>query len=233
MSLGPCKSSQQLEIDVISRITFTVPFNFEPLCVSNAGQLLEVGASGGTGNYAYTWNPSNYLSSPTGDKVICKALGTTIYNVTAIDVACPNNPITQPYTVFIKPRVPHDMLKLDKLEGCQPLNVFFDSNTNPDSVLITYDFGGIKTFQGDSLTITLKDPGTYNFEVRYQPVNVGKYCPDSVQFDAPIVVFPKSNTDIIWSPEVPTSTENLVTFSPISKYGPVTSYSWSFWYGCY
>jgi gliding motility-associated-like protein len=225
ISLGPCNSSQQLDIDVISPITFSLPPTPPESCVDLInGQLLQVGAEGGTGNYGYTWNPSNYLSSPTGSSVICKALGTTIFNVTAYDIACPNYTISLPFTVPIRPSPPHGKLSLEKVEGCEPLCLLYNSNTDRSSVITTYDFGGIRKYQGDSIPLCLP-AGTYNLKIKYEAEG---FCLDSVVFDAPIVVFPKSNSDIIWSPETPSTTDNLVTFSPVAKFGTVASYAWSF-----
>jgi gliding motility-associated-like protein len=225
VSLGPCNSNQQLDIDVISPITFSLVPSPTEACVDLInGQLLQVGAQGGTGNYGYNWNPSNYLSSPTGSSVICKALGTTIFNVTAYDIACPNYTVSQAFTVPIKPGAPHDKLTLEKVEGCEPLCLLYNSNTDRSSVITTYDFGGIRKFQDDSISPCLP-AGTYNLKIKYEAEG---FCLDSVQYDSPIVVFPKSNSDIIWSPEVPSTTDNLVTFSPVAKFGSVISYIWSF-----
>jgi len=39
---------------------------------------------------------------------------------------------------------------------------------------------------------------------------------------------PKAKTDVYWTPDIPTTTDNLVTFNPVPKSGNVISYNWMF-----
>ncbi len=223
VSLGPCVSSRNLELDVLSPIQFTLTPQSRSVCKGDT-VLLEVGAAGGSENYAYDWNPASYLNAPTGSVVTGAMLGTTVFNVSARDIACPNYTITNAFTVLVK-NPPEPDLRLDKSEGCEPLCILFDTRTRGTSTITTFDFGGFNQFQRDSFNYCFEEPGLYNVRVLSTGSNG---CKGIYNLPFPIVVHPKLAPDIQWSPDIPTTTDNLVTFNPISKYGVASSYYWNF-----
>lgn len=221
VSLGPCITTQTTLIGVISPIQFTLTPPDRIICRGDT-TLLSAGASGGTENYYYNWNPSIYLPSPTGGTQVCVPLGTTIYNISAHDNLCPEYTISHSFTVMVnQPPLPD--LRLEKVESCQPLCLFLNSRTQSESSIITYDFGGFSKMQRDSFEYCIDEPGTYNLKIYSKGKNG---CFGQYDYPYPIVVNPKPNAKISWVPEYPTVTDE-VTLSPDSKY-EASQYTWMF-----
>ena len=228
VNLGPCVSTRQLEIQVLSPITFTLPPLSREIC-KNETSLFEVGATGGSEVYAYNWFPSNYLNSPTGNVVTGKVLGTTLFNVTAYDVACPNYTISYPFTVVVdQPPVPD--LRLVKTEACYPEPFEFNTRTNnmKNGGITTFFFGDYEKRQGDSIPNYIFRPGTHILKI----VTVAKFgdrsCADTYEHPAPFVIHPRAEPIITWSPEVPNTTDNIVTFNATSNNSTIKDYNWMF-----
>ena len=223
VSIGPCVTSQKIDIDVLTPIAFTLTPQDRTICRGDSVKLV-VGSTGGSQNYAYVWNPPVFLGSPTGSVQYGYPLGTTIYNLTGYDIACPNYTINHTFTVLVnQPPMPN--LQLDRERGCEPLCLFYNTQTQNESAITTYDFGGTHVMQSDSFSYCLDEPGTYNLKILSKGKNG---CSGVYQYPAPIVVWPKPHSDFSWTPEVVTTSDNNVTFLPTSKYGPVTSINWMF-----
>jgi gliding motility-associated-like protein len=222
ISLGPCVTKQLSEIDVLTPIQFSLtPFN--RIICKNDTVILTGGATGGSQNYAYRWDPPVYLDSPFGNYQKCVPLGTTIYNFIASDIACPNYTISHPFTVKVN-EAPKPDLRLTKTEGCQPLCLFLNSRTKNDAAIITYDFGGNAKFQTDSFTYCLEAPGTYSLKILTKSKSNG--CLGIYSLPYPLVVHPNPNSQVAWSPESPTITDEI-TFDPADKY-QASDYTWFF-----
>ncbi len=221
LSLGPCKSGAASEIVVLTPIEYSLTPKDRTVCKGDT-ILLEVGATGGSENYAYEWNPAVYLPTPVGPKQVAIPLGSVLYNVVAHDIACPNYTIGHAFNVNVLVP-PSPTLNLTQIEGCPPLSLFLNSNTQKDAAITMYDFGNRRIVQRDSFLYTLNDAGTYTLLVH----STGKNgCRGTYQYPAQIIVYPKSETEITWTPEVPT-TRDEVTFHPVSQYEPV-KFTWSF-----
>lgn len=220
VSLGPCVTTGTSDVLVLTPLQFTlVPLDRE-ICRGDA-ILLQGGATGGSENYAYTWNPSVYLSSNNGSVQTGNPLGTTIYNLIVYDIACPNYTIAHSFSVNVK-QPPQPNLKLNKTEGCTPFCMVYDANTDSTAFNTTYDFGGSMQIQNDTaLYHCLTAPGTYSLKIN----TVGKNgCSGSYSYPVPIVVHPKPGTTMVLEPETPTVTD-LITFSSSNNVEPI-SYTW-------
>ncbi|MDP3558226.1 MAG: gliding motility-associated C-terminal domain-containing protein [Bacteroidota bacterium] len=223
VSLGPCITTQKTQIDVLTPLAFTLTPQSRTICRGDSVQLV-AGSTGGSQNYAYVWNPGAFLTSPTGSIQYGHPTGTTIYNLAGYDIACPNYTVFHSFTVQVN-QPPMPDLQLDKAQGCEPLCLFYNSKTQSDAAITTYDFGSGNVMQADSFTYCLTEPGTYNLKI----ISLGKNgCKGTYEFPVPIVVWPKPHSDFNWSPEVITTSNNQVTFNPTSKYGPITSLNWMF-----
>ena len=223
VSLGPCVTTQKIQVDVLTPLAFTLTPQSRTICRGDSIQLV-AGSTGGSQNYAYVWNPGAFLTSPTGSIQYGHPAGTTVYNLAGYDIACPNYTVFHSFTVQVnQPPIPN--LQLDKAQGCEPLCLFYNTKTQKDAAITTYDFGGANIMQGDSFYYCLTQPGTYNLKIN----SLGKNgCRGVYEFPVPIVVFPKPHSDFDWSPQVITTSNNQVTFNPLSKYGPITSLNWMF-----
>jgi gliding motility-associated-like protein len=223
LNLGPCISKAATIVDVLTPMQLTLTPNSRTICYGDSVEFV-LGATGGSQNYAYQWNPAVFIGAPTGSFATGVPLGTTIYQVTGYDIACPQFSITHSFTVQVN-RAPKPDLTLDKNSGCQPLCLFYDAKTKQDAEITTYDFGGVYKMQGDSFRYCLNEPGIYNLKISTKGKNG---CFETFDYGAPINVYPKPGTDVVWEPETPSTTNNQVTFYPNHKYGPVVKYEWMF-----
>jgi gliding motility-associated-like protein len=223
VALGNCITTQKIQIEVLTPLSYTLTPPNQTICKGDSVKLF-VGSTGGSENYAYVWTPGIFLGSPTGSVQYGHPLGTTIYNLAGWDIACPNYTVFYTFTVQVnQPPVPD--LQLEKEQGCQPLCLFYNTKTQNQAAITTYDFGGTNVMQADSFTYCLQEPGTYYLKIE----SLGKNgCRGVFDYPAPIVVFPKPQSDFTWSPDVVTTSDNKVTFDPTYKYGPITSINWMF-----
>jgi gliding motility-associated-like protein len=223
VNLGPCKTSATTKVDVLSPISFTLTPGNKIICAGDSVKLT-MGSTGGSQNYAYVWNPQIYLGSPTGSVQYGKPTGTTIYNVMGYDIACPHYSINTSFTVTVN-NAPLPELKLEKIEGCEPLCLTYNSRTQNDATSVTYDFGRGDLMQGDDFKYCLTEPGTYNLKIQTTGKNG---CRGTYTYPAPIIVNPVPHTSLGHTPEEPTTTQNQVVFEPSAQYGPVVKYLWQF-----
>lgn len=223
VSLGPCVTTQKIDIDVLTPIAFTLTPQDRTICRGDSVKLV-AGSTGGSQNYAYVWTPGVFLGSPTGSVQYGHPLGTTIYNLAGYDIACPNYTVFHTFTVQVN-QPPMVDLQLDKEQGCEPLCLFYNTKTQNTAAITTYDFGGIKIMQADSFNFCLDEPGTYNLRITSLGNNG---CKGTYEHPIPIVVWPKPHSDFNWTPDVVTTSNNQVTFNPMAKYGPITSMNWMF-----
>jgi gliding motility-associated-like protein len=223
VSLGPCNTKAKTDVEVLTPIQFTLTPNSRAICEGDSLHLV-MGSTGGSENYAYQWNPPVFLASPTGSTAIGMPVGTTIYQVTGYDIACPQYSVTHSFTVQVN-HPPKPMLDLEKVSGCQPLCLFYDSKTKQEAAITTYDFGGDLKMQADSFRYCLNEPGTYNLKIYSKGLNG---CFGTYEYPVPIVVYPTPHTSISTDPELPNTASSLVTFYPAHQYGPVISYEWMF-----
>ncbi len=223
VNLGPCKTKASIDIDVLDPIQFTLTPNSRTICLGDTVKLT-MGSAFGSGNYAYVWDPQVYLSSPTGSFQVGVPAGTTIYNVTGFDIACPSYTLGYNFKITVnKPPIPK--LQLDKTQGCEALCQFYNTKTQAESAITTYDFGGDRKMQADSFNYCLDAPGTYTLRIYSKGING---CSGIYQYPEPIIVFPKPHADFSWTPDIVTTTDNIVTFKPSSKYGPIVTTAWQF-----
>jgi gliding motility-associated-like protein len=223
VQLGPCITTQKTQIEVLTPLAYTLTPPNQTICKGDSVKLI-VGSTGGSQNYAYVWTPGVFLGSPTGSVQYGHPLGTTIYNLAGYDIACPNYTVFYTFTVQVN-QPPMPDLQLDKAEGCQPLCLFYNTKTQNQSAVTTFDFGSNHLMQADSFNYCLNEPGTYYLKIS----SVGKNgCKGVYDYPVPIVVYPKAHSDFSWTPDLVTTSDNQVTFYPTHTYGPVTSMNWMF-----
>jgi gliding motility-associated-like protein len=228
VNLGPCVSKREVEIEILSKVTFTLPPRDREICRGDS-TLFQVGASGGTEVYAFDWFPANYLDSPTGSVVIGNVLGTTVFNVTVRDVGCPNNTDSHVFTVLVnQPPIPD--LRLENTEGCDPLRFQFNTHTNniKNGGITTFDFIGVQKIQGDDFAYTFPSAGTYSLRITTVAKINNLTCKADYDYPNPFVVYPRAAPSIQWTPDLPNTTDNVVTFNASSKNAMISYYNWMF-----
>lgn len=230
-ALGPCITTRQVQLDVISAISFSNAPSGYTACKGETKQL-SVGVQGGSENYTIEWYPNTFFEgSPTGSVVTITPMGTTVYNIKVKDMACYTHTISHSFVVQIN-TAPKPSLELDKYEGCAPLCIKLMPNVQKGSAILTYDFGGIRKLQvTDSITeyCGLNEPGIYSMKVTSKNTDPTKPCSEEFTSPVQITVFPNANSEVTWLPEVPTTNDNVVTFSTYSKdNAKVAKTEWSF-----
>ncbi len=221
VDLNGCKTYDSINVRVLSPIIFTLTPSNKTVCRGDYVEFV-VAAAQGSENYAYTWNPAIYVTGPTGSVQAGQALGTTVYNISAYDIACPNYVIQTNFTLTVEqPPVPQ--LSIPKNNVCEPLCMIMNSKTQGQASLVTYDFGNNNVVQGDSVNVCLP-AGTHYVTIS----TVGNNgCKGVFTYtNQPITVFPKPGADFTWDPSTPNTSNNVVTFYPSVKKGNSFTYAW-------
>lgn len=220
LNLGPCKTIGTTQLEVTTPITFTQIPTSKTICKGDTINVT-VGSNGGSGVYAYNWNPGAGLGSTTGNFQIANPQSTTIYNITAYDVACPNYTINTSFAINVN-NYPSPSMVFEN--GCEPLCLYLDSKFENEINSISWDFGNNKVLDGDKVNVCL-DGGIYNLKVH----TFGKNgCNGITNFDS-IKVYFKPGGDFTYDPKSPNNiSENKVLFHPTSIHGNKVLYAWSF-----
>ncbi len=222
VDLNGCKTYDSVRVDVLTPIIYTLTPSNRTICRGEDVSFV-VGAAQGSENYAYTWNPAIYITGPTGSLQAGQPLGTTVYNISAYDIACPNYVIQTSFTLTVK-QPPQPNIFLPKNNQCEPMCGIYNSHLSSEASSVTYDFGNNKIYEGDSINICLP-AGIHYMRI----ITNGKNgCKGTYDYTVPITVYPKPGADFTWNPEQPTTANNAVTFNPTTKHGTVFAYEWAF-----
>ncbi len=222
VDLNGCKTYDSVQVKVLTPIIFTLTPSNRTICRGDYVNFV-VGAAQGSENYAYTWNPAIYVSGPTGSVQAGYPLGTTVYNISAYDIACPNYIIQTSFTLTVKqPPQPNIIMPANNV--CEPLCAIYNSHLMDESTEVMYDFGHGRTFDGDSINICLP-AGEHYMHITAKGKNG---CKGTYDYTVPITVYPKPGADFSWTPEQPTTANNNVAFNPTTKYGTKFVYDWGF-----
>lgn len=219
VDLNGCKTYGSIFVDVQTPISWGNIVQPQPLC---KGQTFTISAQaqGGSGNYAYNWNPVTYILGPNGDTQTGVAVSTTIYNIDVFDIACPYYKIYNTIVLNVnQPPIPK--LTVPNY-SCEPYCQIFNSKVNYEAATVLYTFNGSKQVMGDSVKVCLSS-GLYNVNVTTFGLNG---CKGSFDYPKLITVYPKPEADFTWSPQEPnTVSENFVTFYP-KEQNNESYYSW-------
>jgi gliding motility-associated-like protein len=219
VDLNGCKTQNNITVNINNPITWTLTPSNQTICKGESFTVT-AGAGNGSGNYAYNWNPSNYLTRPTGSVQSGIGVGTTIYNVSVYDIACPNYTINHGFTLNVN-KAPVPNLNLNKNNQCEPFCFIYDSKVKNQSQFVSYNFNG-SDHLGDSINVCLK-AGQYTLNI----TTIGNNgCKETFLYPTPIVVYEKPVADFKWNPGTPnTVSDNHVIFYP-SEYKDVNVWTW-------
>lgn len=181
-------------------------------------------AIGGSGILSYSWTPQVGIKVPVGQTNTLSPHTTMQYEIIVVDAACPDLTISGSFKVNVNPR-PIPNIGANKIEGCVPLTVDFTTMSNPQSVGTLWSFGPNMTSFGDSVKFTFDKPGTYQPKVSIVDVNGCKSITDA---PFQIKAYPHPEPDFTWDPGNPNSNDNIVTFYPTYRNGPMKSWYWNF-----
>lgn len=218
VDLNGCKTYGATYVDVLDPIKWKYEPGEMTVCKGQNFTVTTM-ADGGSGNYAYTWNPYFGIAGPTGSVQVGTGVGTTIYQISVYDISCPQYTITTPFKLnVLQPPVPKLAVE-DKL--CEPYCAIFNSKIGDESEYVSYTFNGQQTYYGDSTKICLP-AGTHVATVTALGLNG---CTGTYTY-GPIVVYPKPIADFTWDPKEPnTLSESVITLYPVNR-NTNYSYTW-------
>ncbi len=207
--------------------TSPIIFNLTPsnrtVCRGEKVNFVVGAMDGPSGNYIFTWNPFIYLSSPTGSIQAGEPLSTTIYTISAYDVADPSFIIYTSFTVTVK-QPPTPSITIPTSSNCEPSCYLFNSHATPQASSIIYYFGNNNSFEGDSNLVCL-NAGTHYLKIITTGING---CKGTYDYTTPIVVNPKPGSNFSYSPLQPNLTNNVVNFNASTQNGSSFTYKWFF-----
>lgn len=219
VDLNGCKTYGSIFVDVQDPIKWKATPGTITLCKGDKYTLVAA-AEGGSGNYAYNWNPFYGLTGPTGSIQTGYATGTTVYNITVYDIACPQYTINHSFVLNVN-TAPKPNLSLDNFK-CEPYCAIFNSKIKSQTELVSYTFNGGDTQYGDSTRICLA-AGIWTIDVTSIGLNG---CKEVFNYPSWLTIYPKPNADFNWNPNKPnTVSDNHVTFSPVNQ-ASTSTYLW-------
>ena len=173
-----CEKSATLEIIEPSAITVNITED-KSICSGDSTQLT-VSASGGNGNFTYTWD--NGMS---GSPLVVKPTSTTTYEATATDSKGCNNFGTVKISVI---PMPVAVLTASPLEGYPGTTVYFTNNSS-NGYFFDWDFDNGFTLSN----VPKQDKSmTYTTEGIYTVILTAKssFCQDTASVKIKIIPFP-------------------------------------------
>lgn len=211
VDLNGCQTYGSINVDVNDPIVWkNAPQNLT-ICKGDSFTVTAE-ADHGSGNYAYNWNPSYMITGPTGSVQSGVGVGTTVYNVSVYDIACPQYTINHSFVINVN-RAPVPNLSVPNYQ-CEPYCTIYNSHIKNQAELVSYSFNGGNTYYGDSTNICLS-AGIYTVDVMSKGLNG---CSETFSYPNLITVYPKPNADFTWNPITPnTVSDNRVTFYPINQ----------------
>ncbi len=223
VSLGPCITSGSTTVVVRTPISWTLTPKSRTVCKGDT-VVLEAGVTGGSDAIGFKWNPGVYLNTPIGSFQKFVPQGSVQYNLIAWDMACPAYSLGHSFDITVN-TAPKSQLQLPVSQGCAPFCMdYFADPIGGDVGIITYDFGGLRQYQRDTLNNFCLDAGTYSLTVHIKGTNG---CLESFPYPYPIIVHERPAPSISWSPETPTTSDEVV-FNASYKNGPPAYSNWVF-----
>jgi hypothetical protein len=223
VDLNGCQTYDSVYVFVPSPIIFTLTPANRTICRGENVNFVIGAAQGPSGIYSYSWTPQTGLSSYLGYTVAGNPLVTTIYTITACDVADPSYTIAYAFTLTAN-QPPTPSITIPTFARCEPACYGFTSHATPPLSSIIYDFGNGDFVEGDSI-IHCMNAGTYYLNVITKGTNG---CNGIFNYTTPIVVLPRPASNFSYSPYQPNLTNNVVSFSGSSLYGSPFFYEWTF-----
>jgi gliding motility-associated-like protein len=211
VDLNGCQTFGSIFVDVQDPIVWkNVPQN-QTICKGDSFTLTAE-AGHGSGNYAYNWNPFYNITGPTGSVQAGVGQGTTVYNISVYDIACPQYTINHSFVLNVN-HAPVPNLSVPNNQ-CEPFCTIYNSHIKNQSELVSYSFNGGNVYYGDSTNICLS-AGIYTVDVMSKGLNG---CSETFSYPNMITVYPKPTADFNWNPSTPnTVSDNRVTFYPLNQ----------------
>ena len=205
-----CKDTATVTVNVYPDINADFEFDYDTcdagdvtftdLSTTGSGQMETWEWDYADGNFSDIQNPRHFYEIPGNFPV---TLTVTDINECVDDTTVNVRYFPVPRLIVIEP---------SQFRGCSPGEIFFNNLTVPidDSYQITWDFGdGSSGSTAISPTHTFINPGVYDVSVNIvSPIG----CETEATFDSWIEILPGPDADFTFTPEMPNSFNNTVSF---------------------
>ncbi len=203
-------------VDVNVNPPLTVLTNAATAICESASTTLSATASGGNGNFSYSWSPTLGLSDPSISNPVATPATTTNYIVTVTD-NCGTPATNSAVNIIVEPQ-PIPLISANVLSGCAPLCVLFTDTSLTTCSSSTWTFGdGTDTASCFNASHCFTIAGTFTItnivtsaagcvgsgsQTNYitvlpQPKPAYSYWPNPVLITDPTVSFTDQSTDAI------------------------------------
>jgi gliding motility-associated-like protein len=194
------------------------------ICAGDFTQLTAEAIGGDGGPYTYTWVNQNDMSTMNGAIQNVNPQNTTLYTVVVQD-GCETPPENASVTISTF-AVPQILIDADVREGCEPVEVIFNNNTDPALLVSTiWDFGNGQTMTGNGTASQqlYPDPGCYDVYAEITTVNG---CIADITMSNYICVYEMPVADFNYEPSNPDMINSDLQFYNNSTGG--IYYDWTF-----
>jgi gliding motility-associated-like protein len=183
---------------------------------------LSAAASGGDGNYIYTWATGTVPA--TGQSVNATPSAGTTYTVTLTD-GCGSPAASDVVLVTVNP-LPVLSVTTDLQSGCAPLCVVFTlaSTTTPN--LVNWTFTNSQTATGTPTSaICFATAGVYGASVSATDING---CQNTFTNNSLVTVYPVPVPEFSFGPQPATEANPTITFTDLTSGATINSWQWNF-----
>lgn len=223
VDLNGCLTKDSMFVNVFEPMKFTIIPRDTAICKgASVPVLTEV--KGGSGVISYSWTPAFGLSVPVGSVNVLTPQTNVTYYIVVSDATCPTLTIQTPVNITVNP-LPVPTITTDKIEGCIPVSINFNSSSQPASTGTSWNFGANLNSFGDNVAYTFDKAGTYPIYVSIIDING---CKSTTRASFDVNAYPHPEPDFSWDPAEPNSNDNNVTFYPTFQNGPISVYRWFF-----
>ncbi len=217
---GCLSTPQTVTITVRSPISLLMTAN-PPICPGSSVQL-GVAASGGDGNYTYSWSPAGGLSSTVLQNPTSTLVTTTTFTVFVTDDC--GTPLAKDSILVTVYPSPVPAFFTNDTAGCVPLCVNFSGSSVPACATASWKFGDGGTATGcGTVSHCYQIAGIQNVSLNVTDVHG---CKASVTRMAYIDVYPLPSSAFSASPQPATIISPTITFT--NRSSGAQSWIWSF-----
>lgn len=188
------------------------------ICPGESATITAV-ATGGDGNYTYTWD-----NAMTGSTITVSPTTTTVYTVTVTD-GCSTPAATDFATITVDP-TPNVTFIADVTDGCAPLTVTLVNTSNPSDIggNCFWDIGPTTSTACDTVVFTYDVPGSYDVSLTFDSPNG---CTGTATMPGYINVYGNPEANFVFGPQPTTILNPTINFVNTSSPDAVF-FDWTF-----
>jgi len=200
---GPCVKTESVTINVVKFIPATLNSILGPYCVYEPTVALQPIAA----NFGGTWSGTGVSSGVFNPNTAGVGSHVVTYSVNPSPSGlCPDAATT---TIVVNPK-PEANITSDKVNGCAPTDLFYQTTTVNNGVAV-WDFGDGDIGTGLSTSHTYTNPGTYTAILTYTDAITG--CKDTTIAPFTVTIYEVPEAQFEASPDVASVVDAEVHFN--------------------